>query len=413
MRHLLPFLIVLSGIASAGDPDTLPGCVLWLDGSDVDGDDVEGGSFASGTTWVDRSGNGASAAQLTAARRPQVVPAAWNGRSIVRFDGNDFMDVLPGAFGMLNGVNGATIFAVASTPVTDNNQRVFMVSNGANSGQTRAGLALFDQFGTSIAGIGDYGAAGRRLDTDGFQRVEGGTINLGALEQYAATFDYGAGELGLYVAGALETLGTSFQTPGPTSATDSLNIRLGADAALNALRGEFTGDLAEVIVFDRVLSNAERVTVEQYLHLKWFTPSLGVNYCTPAVINSTGSPASLSAAGSSLVAANDVTLTADDLPQNSFGYFLTSRMPGFVPLPGGSQGNICLGGDIGRYITNVASSGDGGCLVLEIDLTSMPQPTGSVPAAAGETWHFQAWFRDSVGGLATSNFTDGLAVSFL
>jgi hypothetical protein len=30
----------------------------------------------------------------------------------------------------------------------------------------------------------------------------------------------------------------------------------------------------------------------------------------------------------------------------------------------------------------------------------------------GETWYFQAWHRDLVGGTATTNFTDGLEVTF-
>ena len=35
-----------------------------------------------------------------------------------------------------------------------------------------------------------------------------------------------------------------------------------------------------------------------------------------------------------------------------------------------------------------------------------------ISIAAGETWNFQTWHRDSVGGIATSNFTNGLAVTF-
>ena len=32
--------------------------------------------------------------------------------------------------------------------------------------------------------------------------------------------------------------------------------------------------------------------------------------------------------------------------------------------------------------------------------------------AAGETWSFQTWHRDSAGGQATSNFTDAVGVTF-
>jgi len=30
-----------------------------------------------------------------------------------------------------------------------------------------------------------------------------------------------------------------------------------------------------------------------------------------------------------------------------------------------------------------------------------------------QTWNFQAWYRDSFGGAATSNFTDAVSVVFL
>jgi hypothetical protein len=47
-----------------------------------------------------------------------------------------------------------------------------------------------------------------------------------------------------------------------------------------------------------------------------------------------------------------------------------------------------------------------------LDLTQHPTPTGFVSVVAGESWSFQAWYRDSIGGVATSNFTDGLEVDF-
>ena len=82
--------------------------------------------------------------------------------------------------------------------------------------------------------------------------------------------------------------------------------------------------------------------------------------------------------------------------------------------PGGSDGNLCLGGSIGRYVGpgQIVNSGATGSFTLPLDLTQTPTPTGLVAIAAGETWNFQAWHRDAVGGFATSNFTDGLAVQF-
>ncbi len=142
---------------------------------------------------------------------------------------------------------------------------------------------------------------------------------------------------------------------------------------------------------------------------------VGTSYCTPAVPNSTGAAAMISGSGSTVVALNNLVLTSSRLPLNSFGFFLTSRDQGNVFPVNNSQGRLCLGGFIGRYVGQgqILNSGATGSFALAIDLTTMPQPFGNVAAQHGETWNFQCWFRDAVvGGGATSNFSDGLGVLF-
>ncbi|MEM6672098.1 MAG: hypothetical protein AAF726_04600 [Planctomycetota bacterium] len=140
---------------------------------------------------------------------------------------------------------------------------------------------------------------------------------------------------------------------------------------------------------------------------------LGTNYCM-ANANSTGQTGAISATGSATAADNDVTLVASDLPNNAFGFFLTSQTQGFSMMPGGSQGNLCLDGQIGRYVGpgQIQNTGLMGSYMLVLDLTQTPTPTGLVTVMPGETWNFQGWHRDSVMGTATSNFTDGLSVTF-
>ena len=57
----------------------------------------------------------------------------------------------------------------------------------------------------------------------------------------------------------------------------------------------------------------------------------------------------------------------------------------------------------------VLQSGPGGSFALLVDLTQNWPVVGVLTPAVGETWHFQAWFRD-LG--PTSNFTDALALTF-
>jgi hypothetical protein len=141
---------------------------------------------------------------------------------------------------------------------------------------------------------------------------------------------------------------------------------------------------------------------------------LGQNYCSPAPANSTGNPGQISASGSVVTAENDVVLFCSSLPSNQFGYFLTSMTPGFLPNPAGSQGNLCVLGDIGRYIGpgQVQNSGLLGLVSLDIDLDEMPRPTGPMAVQPGDTWYFQFWHRDGGSTGPVSNMTDALRIQF-
>jgi len=149
------------------------------------------------------------------------------------------------------------------------------------------------------------------------------------------------------------------------------------------------------------------------LPLSFASAQVGTNYCN-ALPNSTGATTTIAGAGSASVALNDLTLASASLPQNAAAYFLCSRSRGFVPNPGGSAGNLCLGGAIGRRVGgSIVSSGAAGTVSVLADLTSLPQPSGAVAVQAGDTWNFQCWYRDlAAGGGATSNFSDGLEVLF-
>ncbi|MEM1450386.1 MAG: hypothetical protein AAF957_19700 [Planctomycetota bacterium] len=141
---------------------------------------------------------------------------------------------------------------------------------------------------------------------------------------------------------------------------------------------------------------------------------VGASYCGPAVPNSTGAAGEIELRGSSFVLVNELRVEASSLPVSSLAIALTSRTQDSVPMPGGSVGTLCLGGAIGRYVGpgQPMMTDAAGRFELQLDLTRTPQPTGLVAVAPGESWSFQCWHRDSVGGQATSNFTDGVEITF-
>ena len=139
--------------------------------------------------------------------------------------------------------------------------------------------------------------------------------------------------------------------------------------------------------------------------------AVGEVFCSPASSNSLGLQASLFLLGSETLADQDLTALALDLPPNQFGYLLASELEDFVPLPGGSVGNLCLGAPIARFASQIQGSGAGGTLATPVDLSALPLQGGTA-AQVGETWHFQVWYRDAVLGQPTSNFTSGARVTF-
>lgn len=132
-----------------------------------------------------------------------------------------------------------------------------------------------------------------------------------------------------------------------------------------------------------------------------------------AVPNSTGAAAGISALGSTEIADADFALTAASLPPRVFGMFLVSQSLGSTPNLGGGDGTLLLGGTLGRFSApgQIQNSGPGGRIGLEVDLGQLPQAGVPVGAAPGDTWHFQAWFRDT-NPAATSNLTNAVSVTF-
>ncbi|WP_145194089.1 PQQ-binding-like beta-propeller repeat protein [Planctomycetes bacterium Poly30] len=139
---------------------------------------------------------------------------------------------------------------------------------------------------------------------------------------------------------------------------------------------------------------------------------VGTAYCGPAVPNSTGAPGQLRVFGTDVRSLDNLTLLATDLPAGSAVMMLASQQQGLVFQPGGSSGVLCLGGTIGRYaapgqIRHVTGAGS---TSLQLDLDTIPRPNSVYSAVAGQTWSFQAWYRDASGSVATSNFTQAVAV---
>ena len=130
--------------------------------------------------------------------------------------------------------------------------------------------------------------------------------------------------------------------------------------------------------------------------------SIGTNYCL-ANNNSTGQPASISAAGSAVVAAANFTLSATPVP-NQPGLFYYGPNQSQLSFGNGFR---CVSGTLSRLgIVNAAAN----TMSHMVDFANPPTAAGLI--TAGSTWNFQAWYRDPTGGGAFFNLSDGLEVLF-
>ncbi|MEL6430828.1 MAG: hypothetical protein AAFR54_16710 [Planctomycetota bacterium] len=137
---------------------------------------------------------------------------------------------------------------------------------------------------------------------------------------------------------------------------------------------------------------------------------VGSPFC-PSNPNSTGAAASVAAIGSDIAVTNNLTLVASNLPVGQFGIFVVSATNGAAVMPPNSDGNLCLNGNIGRYNlpAQILQADASGSFQLALDLTQTPQPSSVVSILAGDTYGWQAWYRD---GTMSSNFTSGVEVTF-
>ncbi len=123
------------------------------------------------------------------------------------------------------------------------------------------------------------------------------------------------------------------------------------------------------------------------------------SFCV-ATPNSLGQTASIAATGSRSVAANQVILQAQGVP-NGAGIFFFGTQSAQVPL---GNGNRCVGGSLTRLGPVVNTTGNVATLRFDV------QSSGIL---AGQTRFFQLWYRDAAAGGAFFNLTDGASIDFV
>jgi hypothetical protein len=227
-------------------PSNLPkGMILWLaNNAGV----VANGSKVS--AWDDQSGNGDNAVQPNAANQPTVVPGN-NGQSALRFDGSSSFMSLPSL--PIDGSTGLTVMLVSAN----------LIDQPAGYGWYA--FLLWPE--TAEWGSTFFGT----YQTTSHFRF--GTMQAGNEPEYTMPFSrtnsYGLSEW--LHAGATDSMWFNSEAAGTFTGKFPSIAGIGNSAVLGrGLDNTFySGDIAELIVYSRSLTAAERQTVEQYLMKKY------------------------------------------------------------------------------------------------------------------------------------------------
>ena len=214
-------------------PTDLPGynLRLWLDAADASTITESGGLVSQ---WDDKSGNGNDAAQGTGSAQPEYSVRQQNGLATLEFNGSKYLttSAFSSALAQPN-----TIFIVSKRDavVADD----YLID----------GLTGTDRHASLVSGAGKYQLfAGAGL--------EGGAINTVAEMQ---TIIINGASTKLYINGALNASGTE-----GAHSLDGLTI-----GAAYGLWGKLDGFIAEILIYDRLLSASEIAATESSLNNKW------------------------------------------------------------------------------------------------------------------------------------------------
>jgi hypothetical protein len=230
--------------------DTLPGQRLRLDADRISG--LTAGSLV--PLWSDLSGRGNHMSQSTAAFQPTWQPGTWNGHATVRFGANG-SSALTRATSILTGNSPRTVMLVASRTVGGSGQAYLDL--GSTSAGPGAAYLFSPEYSLRFQNGNALWSPGAPVNTP----VVLSLVQDGTTASSMGLYENGQPKLRTGVANvALNTNGGT--TIGHQTTTDFANRTW-------ALRG----DIGTVLVFDRVLSSAERCACERDLARKYGLPT--------------------------------------------------------------------------------------------------------------------------------------------
>lgn len=232
---------------------------LWLKADSL--------SLADGSqvaSWADQTTNGNDFSQATSSRRPLWIANGLNGKPVLRFDGTD--DFLSSSFLPATGANPRSVTMVINNLDYKNGSSDSVVFSWGGT------TTHFNAFGFNAISpaTGSRFANAFSIYSNNNGSYRSFPTSPSADKSYVVTVNYNGSVAKLFVnSKEIATLSLTLNT------TSVNNMRIGSRFST----GYFKGDLAEMALYDDILSVSDQAKLECYLSRKYNIPLLISNSC--------------------------------------------------------------------------------------------------------------------------------------
>jgi hypothetical protein len=238
---------------SSETPNLFSGLAIWYDTALAS--TINGGTFSDGTTVtaLTNRATGTNGAAGSTGREPTVqngVGDTLNGYPVIRFATATTYDNIRFTTNAFDDATGWTVVMLAKTVITGGfNPTPFMITNSAQSSLTGLRYLSGSQFSFTTP-VGSASVASN-IDPDGTWKIITARYDSTAAAASRCTFRWAKTNITV----------TNGGTPPSGTVPDT--------ATYVETMSAFDGDLAEQIAYNRALSDAEIIALEDYLSSKW------------------------------------------------------------------------------------------------------------------------------------------------
>ena len=269
--HILPAAGYVDGADDAATiafASLLPsGMFAWYDANQLslsDNDDV--------STWTDMSGNGFHATQSTADKKPHFKTNVVNGKPVVRFDGTDDCLAISGSASTMKTLHydSSTIFIVCRIGIDANPGRFLTIMGNHSTASAAIGFTLFyDDRATPGDKVAHFVAQGVQDNNPIENTSAAGFLSPNTFHMFWINSDPGNATAALrskIILNGTASVASNTKTNNRSANDATYDLQIGAAGTDNY---HFLGDIAEIIIYNSLLTSAQIAPIVFYLLAKY------------------------------------------------------------------------------------------------------------------------------------------------